>query len=128
MELCSTVTDLAEFLRAEAEAIAPPPVSLIVFGSTARGCARADSDVDVLAVRPAGVEFDDDAWTDTLDEWRCAAQTITGRPVEIIEAGQDEVPTLLDRPGPTVWRVIAQEGVVVFGRPLHEVAEAILVR
>jgi hypothetical protein len=32
--------------------IDPEPVSLVVFGSFARGAADASSDIDVLAVRP----------------------------------------------------------------------------
>src|SRR6266568_8575254 len=37
-------------LRTEAAKIKPPPVSLVVFGSFARGQAHAASDLDVLAV------------------------------------------------------------------------------
>lgn len=124
MDLSSrgTLSVCAEMLRAHASEIVPQPVALIVFGSTARGDERPDSDVDVLAVRPAGVDFEDDIWTDTLDGWRCAARDVTGRPVQLIEAGVDEVAGLLARPGPTVWTAIAHEGVVVTGRPLEEVA------
>jgi hypothetical protein len=103
-------------------------VALIIFGSTARCSARPDSDVDVPAVRAAGVDSDDDRWTDTLDEWRCAAQEGTGRPVELIEAEEDEVRGLLGRPGPTVWKAIDHEGVVIAGRSLHGVAKVSLVR
>src|SRR5687767_2501363 len=44
-----------EGLGQAAGALDPPPVSVIVFGSFARGEARAASDIDVIAVRPAEV-------------------------------------------------------------------------
>jgi predicted nucleotidyltransferase len=114
------VSELVESFRVEAQAISPAPTALILFGSTARNEAQWDSDVDVLVVRPAGIEFDDDAWTDALIEWRHSVGKITSRSVELIEAGENEVPGLLARPGSTVWRAIADEGVVVTGRALSE--------
>jgi predicted nucleotidyltransferase len=100
-----------------------PAVALIVFGSVARGQAGPDSDLDVLAVRPASVAFDDDEWTDALIDWSERARTVCGRPVEILEAGEDEVPALLAMPAPSVWHDIATEGVVLSGRPLADLAQ-----
>ncbi len=109
---------LWERLRQRAAEVTPAPAALIVFGSTVRGEEQADSDVDVLAVRPDGIDFDDDAWAEAVAEWCWDATEIAGRQVEMIEAGEDEVPGLLRRSGPCVWQDIAQEGVVVSGRPL----------
>src|SRR5579875_1959265 len=52
-----------------AASICPAPACLIVFGSFARGHAGPASDLDVLAVRPAGLPGNDDGWTDTLGAW-----------------------------------------------------------
>src|SRR6266498_2188965 len=43
-----------EEMRELARDLDPPPLSLTLFGSLARGNADAASDIDVLAVRPAG--------------------------------------------------------------------------
>lgn len=98
------------------------PAALIVFGSTARDEARPDSDVDVLAVRPRGVSGDDDVWTDGLIDWCHSAGMVLRRPVEMMEAGEDEIPDLLARPGDSVWHDIVEQGVVVIGRPLGDLA------
>jgi predicted nucleotidyltransferase len=116
-----------QYLRCQARLITPEPIALIVFGSCARGQARASSDLDVLAVRPADVAFSDDAWTEALADWCRSAATFTGLPVELIEADEDEVCGLLSRPGPTVWRRIADEGVVLTDRSLDEIAGAVLI-
>lgn len=55
-DLVRSLTDLRvpviDALRRAAVDIAPAPLSLTLFGSFARGEARRDSDVDVVAVRP----------------------------------------------------------------------------
>lgn len=43
-----------------------PPVSLVVFGSFARGEADEQSDIDVIVVRPDDVDTDDVGWVDGL--------------------------------------------------------------
>jgi hypothetical protein len=113
---------LIEQLRAWAGAIQPEPAALILFGSTARGEAGRDSDVDVLAVRPACVPFDDDPWTDAVVVWCCQVKEMTGRYVQMLDAGEDEVPALLSRPSPSVWWSIAREGVVLAGSSLPGLA------
>ncbi|MGH9061402.1 MAG: nucleotidyltransferase domain-containing protein [Acidimicrobiales bacterium] len=107
-----------ERLRDAASFIAPAPAALMVFGSVARGNDGPDSDLDVLAVRATGVAFDDDDWADSLAVWSATAWEVTGRPVALIDADEDEIPELLGRPGDTVWRRIAREGAVIAGRSL----------
>jgi hypothetical protein len=119
---------VVELLRDAARSILPGPAALVLFGSTARGEARADSDVDVLAVRPFGVAFDDDGWTDAVIAWCEVAQRVTGRCVQVLDASEEEVPELLGRPGPTVWRDIATEGVVLAGAPLPELGARVAPR
>jgi predicted nucleotidyltransferase len=104
-------------LRAEADRIRPVPASLALFGSFARGEARADSDIDVLVVRPAHVAEDDAVWTDAVGRWADRARTVAGNPVNLIEAAEDELPKLLNRRG-SLWQALAQDAVVLVGAAL----------
>src|SRR5579875_434064 len=104
--------------------IRPAPVSLMVFGSFARGEADAESDLDVLAVRPRGLARDNDEWTDALWSWTAAATRAVGNPVNVMEAAEEEISGLLRRPGPTVWTDIVRDGIVLVGSRLERLAEA----
>ncbi|HUZ41007.1 MAG TPA: hypothetical protein VMU68_06425, partial [Acidimicrobiales bacterium] len=53
-----------------------------------------------------------------LGAWERVARRIAGNPVNMMVVSADEVPALLRRhSGP--WRTIANEGVVLVGRPLN---------
>lgn len=107
-------------LRDEARTIEPAPASLVVFGSFATGGARADSDIDVLAVRAAGVEANDPRWVDSLGRWADRARKIAGNPVNLLDAAADDLPRLLRRED-SVWASAARAGVLVAGAGLHHV-------
>lgn len=107
-----------------ASAIAPAPASLVVFGSFARGETGPKSDVDVLAVRPAGLESAIDNWTDSLNWWAEQASRSVGNSVNLIEADAEEIPELLGRKGPSVWQDAASEGIVLVGLALAQVGKA----
>jgi predicted nucleotidyltransferase len=113
-----------ERLMALAADITPEPVSLVVFGSFARGEAGPESDVDVLAIRPAGLPGDREDWADSLGLWADRATKAVGNPVNLIEAAVEEVPALLAREGRSVWKDAASEGIVLAGSPLTELAKA----
>lgn len=113
-----------ERLVAWARAIAPAPASLVVFGSFARGEAAADSDLDVVAVRAAGVASDDEAWLDALARWERAARHVTGNPVQLLVVGVEEIPVLLSEQGHGLWPTIEREGVTLAGAPLAELVAA----
>lgn len=102
-------------LRAEATAIQPAPASLALFGSFARGEARADSDIDVLIVRPTHVAESDPTWSDTVGRWSNRARRITGNPVNLLEAGEAELPRLLKRRG-SLWEELSRDAVVLSGK------------
>lgn len=114
----STDTVLAEMGRL-AGALPHPPVSLIVFGSFARREAEAGSDIDVVMVRPAEIDEDDDDWSASVEAWRSDVRRLTGNPVEILEVSADEAATKLAGRG-QVWADIRRDGRVVHGLSLDE--------
>ncbi len=104
-----------------AGALPHPPVSVIVFGSFARREAGVDSDIDVVFVRPAGV--DEDEWSASLEAWRRDTQRLTGTGVEVLEVGADEAAVKLRSRSP-VWADIRRDGRVVHGLGLDELRAA----
>jgi predicted nucleotidyltransferase len=96
-----------------------PPVSVIVFGSFARGEADAKSDLDVVVVRPADIDDFDDSWSDSLAEWRQQVRRFTGNPVEVLEVDASDVSSRLSSGG-DVWPMVQKEGVVIFGLAIDE--------
>ncbi|HEY8200263.1 MAG TPA: nucleotidyltransferase domain-containing protein [Actinomycetota bacterium] len=108
-----------EELGQAAGTLAPAPLSVIVFGSFARGEARADSDIDVVVVKPAEVAEEDQAWGSGLEGWRRHARRITGNRAEIVEVDEREVARLLASRKP-LWANVVRDGLVIFGRPLRE--------
>lgn len=114
----STNTALVEMGRLAA-ALPDPPVSVIIFGSFARQQADAESDIDVVIVRPAGVDEDDDVWSASLEAWRNDIRRLTGNPVEVLEVSTDEAATKLGGDG-QVWIDVRRDGRVVHGRTVVE--------
>jgi predicted nucleotidyltransferase len=102
-------------------AISPEPVSVVAFGSFARGEADAQSDIDLAVVRTDDVDDDDEGWAESIDAWRRQVRTITGNDVEIIEATASEATRKL-RGRSELWRNIKRDGIVVYGRALDELA------
>lgn len=82
--------ELVEHVRSEVERWDPPPLHAGLFGSFARGEADADSDVDVLLVRP-------DPWDDSCEEsWLHQIDTLdrhvlawTGNEAHVVDLTSD---------------------------------------
>ena len=107
-----------------ASKIRPSPVSVITFGSFARGDSELDSDIDVIIVRPSGVDADDDRWTQMIERWRTVVTRVAGSTVEILEVDADEAAAKLS--GRTqLWRDIQRDGQVVFGERLDALADRV---
>lgn len=107
-----------------ASAISPEAVSVIAFGSFARGEAGAESDIDLAVVRADDVDDDDEQWADSIDVWRRQVRAITGNDVEIVEATISEAARKL-RGRSDLWRNIDREGTVVYGQALDELTERV---
>jgi len=95
-----------------------PPVSIIVFGSFARGEAGRESDIDIVMVRGSCIDASSE-WSEGLDEWRRSARRLTGNEVEVMEVDEFDVSLRLRSRRP-VWQDIRREGIVVFGKTLQE--------
>ncbi len=104
---------LDEMTRTASELV-PSPVSVIVFGSLARGEAVGGSDVDVVAVRGSDVDEDDAVWRAALAGWTGHIRRVTGNPVELLEVGELDASRLL-RGRSSLWLDVQRDGVVVFG-------------
>jgi hypothetical protein len=109
---------LDELGRAAAD-ISPTPLSVIVFGSLGRGDAHTGSDIDILVVRPSGVDDDHDTWHTTLEQWRQHAGRLTGNPIEILEVDAADIARNLRSRRP-LWTDLRQQGITVFGRTIPE--------
>jgi hypothetical protein len=101
----------------------PPPVSVVVYGSFARGEADEASDLDVVVIRPEGVVEDGDGWATSVDDWRSAVRRLTGNSVEVLEIGEAEVPRRLRQPT-ALWRDLLRDGIPVHGPSLDALAGA----
>lgn len=104
-------------LAETAAGINPPPASIVLFGSFARGEASRASDIDVLVVRPDNVPADHTVWLDTLGTWSDAATRISGNPLNLVVVARAEL-TQLSRRKRSVWADIARDGVTLLGSDL----------
>ncbi|MFI5266176.1 MAG: nucleotidyltransferase domain-containing protein [Chloroflexota bacterium] len=116
-ELAQLPSGVIKRLADAAIRITPPPVSITLFGSFARGQAREDSDIDVLVVRPDSVAADHADWIGTLGHWADLAARVAGNPVNLIVASQGELPLLAKRQR-SVWARAARDGVTLLGGAL----------
>lgn len=76
---------LLERLRDELVSWRCQPLHAALFGSAARGSGDADSDIDVLIVRPDDVDEDNPTWTGQLDLLRDQVQRWTGNRCQIFQ-------------------------------------------
>ena len=110
-------------LRATAQHLDPVPLNVTLFGSFARADDDAESDVDVLVVRPSSVNEDDSNWADSIAHWEAHVHRISGNAVNRIEVGEDEVAKLIRSRRP-LWQEIRREGIVLHGTPVADIGAA----
>lgn len=108
-----------EDMRQVAEALRPAPISLTLFGTFARGTARRDSDVDVVAVIADSPGPDSDLWEESSARWVQKATAIAGNPVNLIEVRVDELAPSSGR-DPAWLKEASEQGIVLAGKPLGE--------
>ncbi|HVF19305.1 MAG TPA: nucleotidyltransferase domain-containing protein [Mycobacteriales bacterium] len=113
----------AELHRRMRELIAQfelPPLSAVLFGSAARGDGDEDSDIDLLLVRPIGVDEDDEIWVDDVERLSERVLSWSGNLLATIQYDLDELERRSMR-GPAFLKRVETEGVVLHGAALSSV-------
>ncbi len=110
-------------LGESARRLDPAPANVTLFGSFARGDDDAQSDVDVVVIRPSSVDEDDSTWAASIAQWEARVRRISGNAVNRIEVAEDEAPKLMKSRRP-LWQAIRREGIVLQGMPLAELGTA----
>jgi predicted nucleotidyltransferase len=95
-------TELLERLRAAVGEWEVQPVSAALFGSAARGDGDADSDIDLLVVRPAQVDEEDERWRTQMVRLAEDVHAWTGNHAGLIEVADQDLPGLLDARPPVL--------------------------
>ena len=101
----------------------PKPEAVVLFGSIAKGTAKANSDIDLLIIRPNRVHEDDDAWQDQLFRLTLAVQKATGSDLNYLDYSQAEVSNLA-KSGARLVREVGQYGIVISGEFSYRVVRA----
>jgi predicted nucleotidyltransferase len=107
----------ATFLQRVSDAVEawkPPAVSVVLFGSVARGDAGLASDIDLLVVRPDTVAAVDLAWERQIEELTESVQRWTGNPCQILEYGESELAALVSA-GDSLVDNLRTDGIAVAG-------------
>ena len=86
------------------------PVASVLFGSAARGEAGRASDLDLLMIRPRGIDAGEEIWREQLMALSEAVNSWTGNDARVLEYGEEEL--ALDEP---VLDAAAAEGVELSG-------------
>lgn len=120
--LADARTRVLEELKTTAGRLGVQPVSVIIYGSFARGEADRSSDLDVLLIRPPRVAEDDPAWRAAIDAWVLAVRRITGNRVELLEIAAEEVGAKLCSKK-QLWIDIQRDGLVVHGRTIDDLRD-----
>lgn len=108
-------------LRLMATEFDPAPLSLVVFGSFARGEATADSDIDVLAVRSE--DADSDSWAAAIAAFSTKVRRLTGNPVQVLDYDLNELRRRASpraKTGRAFWKALGRDSVVLAGVGINE--------
>jgi len=88
---------LLERIKAEAESWTIPAKAIWLFGSTARGQGDADSDLDLLIVRPDDVDDSEPGWLEQVETLSAHASLWSGNSCEVVEYSAQEIRDLISR-------------------------------
>lgn len=120
--LADARTIVLQELKLTAGRLSVPPVSVIVYGSFARGEADRSSDIDILIIRPPTAGEDDPEWRAAIDEWLEGARRLAGNRVELLEVAAEEAGAKL-RSKKQLWSDIQREGLLVYGQAIENLRD-----
>ena len=115
IQLAELRSTLIERLRAQLEGWKRPPATSWLFGSAARGDGDESSDIDIVIVRPDGLDPDDRIWSVQIVELSDAIGRWTGNEASVIEYSEAELAEL-SQAGERIIASIRTEGVHLAGR------------
>lgn len=78
-------------IREEVADWSVPAVAVWMFGSAARGEAAADSDIDILVIRPDRLDEDDEVWRSQLSRLVEDVRSWSGNACDLLELSRMEV-------------------------------------
>jgi predicted nucleotidyltransferase len=112
-------TRLFDRIREELSSWPVAPVSTALFGSVARGDGNADSDVDVLLVRPDGVADDSEPWATAVFELCQQIRRWTGNDASALQADTSELIGMVARGAPIV-ESLTEDAIDLAGVPIRD--------
>ncbi|MEV4260783.1 nucleotidyltransferase domain-containing protein [Kribbella sp. NPDC049584] len=106
---------LLERIKAEAETWTIPAKAIWLFGSTARGQGDADSDLDLLIVRPDDVDDSEPGWVEQVETLSAHASLWSGNSCEVIEYSAQEIRDLINH-GERIVTELRRDALPIAGR------------
>ena len=113
-ELASLREALFQRIRDHVASWKHNPISVVLFGSTARGDGSSYSDVDLLIVRSADLDANNADWSAALANLSELVLVWSGNGCELLEYTEAEVKRLA-RSGEPLFNSISVEGISLFG-------------
>jgi predicted transcriptional regulator len=95
------------------------PLHASLFGSAARGDGDAQSDIDLLIVRPTAVDADDGEWRGQIEALAESVHRWTGNHAGIAEVAESELPQLR-RDRPPIVDEASADAVDLAGQPVRK--------
>jgi len=110
--------ELVERLRALIGAWKIPTFHASLFGSAARGEGNARSDLDLLVVRAADIDPEEETWSQQLADLADRVLGWTGNHAGIVEIAEADIPKLVEERPPVLQEVLDQ-GIDLAGTPVR---------
>jgi predicted nucleotidyltransferase len=114
-QMADARAEMIRRLREEIGGWEVPAVHASLFGSAARGQGDTRSDIDLLVVRPADVDQEDETWRAQIDALAGSVRRWTGNHAGIAEISEGELSRLL-KEGPPVLEEVRQDAVDLAGQ------------